>query len=981
MKNLYSKSAKVLALVTFMCFTGLQVNAQENLNTYWRGTVSTDATDVQNWDPQTWIEGRHVNVGHVGTYADPANPNFPVITGNENITILNLAIGEPFHFIEEDEDGEPTGVEDGPHDGGKLTLSLDDGFVFYQDGGGHTEAGGTLIISSGEFNHRRNYMLNKSNEATLIVNGTGRAFFRDHLGMGNETTIGGKVYIQDDGEVEVRDANKLIRFTPPHSLMTITDNGRLILAGNSLGYGSQVDAGSITGGDDFFIHYYYEPVANKTYFVAKPESTVLAYFTDRLPERAESLVAGEAGPEIAVEMSDFVATATNFEWKYGTTSGGPYDNVLGSSSESSVVTPVFSGSGTFYLVCEVTTPSGTIVSNELLFIVGSDKLSFSPDLTQYIRGSQTGIPITVSSSAGEITSGEWKWSQTPGMGHQSFDPAQTSVEFAPDFESVGEYFILFEGVVDGVTEVSQEIRIVKQAWNAGALNITWTGAIDEDYHKMANWSPLAYPHRNNVIVPVDVPHWPVFSHGVDTIFGGSAIHYREPVMDGETVVEEAIWAKLIVRGSETDSLKWRGNTWGLRGELLIESGVFVKDQDLLRMDANSSRLTVTGNGVAIFNQWGSFDNNTLNMGESDNPTRGGQVTVSGNGKIYFHPAQIHRLTTNPDAEYSRFHLSDNAQMMFQGEYLTGVANYIAYNRIIIPEEHEFINLYDQITDYTYLMARNLNDFAIEQTGMFIMPILTDSEVLTLVNTDGLSEFTWKHSHSPFGPWEPFAPAVAGDAVTVQFENIGEYYVVAEAGDGTLSSNTLMFRIIDFAVEIDEDGGAYTLSVELPEGMTGLGWQYKLVESSEYEVFGQAGTEVTYLVDPFDFMVSDGVFHVTYLGVMTDDAGQDVQLLAVPVTVTIADGDLVSVVLGQHSTSLGKVKSLNLGVYPNPNNGTFTLNAGADSYLVEVIDMNGVVVVSRKVSGDGQSITINQKGIFMVKVTSANGVGVSRVIVK
>ncbi|WP_165921865.1 T9SS type A sorting domain-containing protein [Natronoflexus pectinivorans] len=983
MRNLYSLSTKVLALVTACFFIGSMVQAQETIN--WRGSVSTDATDVQNWDPPTGMAGNHIRVGHIGTYNDPENPNHPIVTGEEDFSFVSIGIAGPYHFIEEDEDGIPTGVEDGPYGPGQITFSMADGSVARQEGPNDTHAfpGGVLIVNSGEVNFQRSYHMTGSPEAMVIVEGTGRATFRDFFGIGDrDQNVGGNVIIRNDGVIHVTGAGRMIRVWDQFSRINIHDNAQLIINGDNRGeYASLVANDIITGGENFYINYYYQNELNQTFYVAKPEGTVWTYFTDRLQERAEFLVVGEAGSEVALENSDVVAAATNFEWKYGTDPEGPYTNVLGSSTEANTFVPTFDESGTFYLVCEVTTPDGQVTSNALTFVVGSANLSLTPDGVQYVRGEQIGAEITVTADQGTIESGEWKWSQTPGVGYQSFDPVISGTSISPSFETPGAYFIRFEGVVDGSPDISSEIRIVQQVWDAGPLNLTWVGGVDDDYHKATNWNPMAQPHRNNIIIPVDVPHYPVFSHGVDTIMGGSTIHHTAAVMDGETVVEPAKSAMLIIRGGETDSLKWRGNVDNFRGILQVESGVFVKDQDLLRMHSNSATVNVTGTGVAIFNQWGSNNHPNLMMGNSNAPTVGGQVHVSGNGKIYFHPAPIFRFAVDAEAEFSFFTVSENGQFIFQGNHTSGTTGYITNRRIRVPEEHDFINVYDHVTDYTYVMARDLNAFGIEQTGMFIMPILTDSEVLTLVNTDGLSEFTWKHSHSPFGPWESFTPEVAGDAVTVQFENIGEYYVVAEAGDGTLSSNTLMFRIIDFAVEIDEDGGVYTLSVELPEGMTALGWQYKSAEEANFEEFELAGTELTYLVDPFDFMVSDGVFHVTYLGVMTDDAGQDVQLLAVPVTVTIADGDLVSVVLGQHSTSLGKVKSLNVGVYPNPNNGTFTLNAGADSYLVEVIDMNGVIVDSRKVSGDGQSITINQKGIFMVKVTSATGVGVSRVIVK
>ncbi len=992
MKNLYSKSVKVMTLITCMLFTIAMVKAQEAITITWKGTVSEDATDVQNWDPPTGMAGNAIVVSHVGNYDDPENPIHPVVTGEEDLVVKSLTIAGPFHEIIEERDDEGNLIsttEVGPYDGGAMVVSMDDDIEFNVENPDNspTGLGGTLVVTSGTFNHRRNFMLDGSVEdAVLIFEGTAQGLFRDHLGMGDKDgNKGGKVYIRDNAMVNVTGHNKVIRFAEGKSLLTITDNGQLVINGDSREHAdlkNSVANGHLTGGDDFFIHYYFDNEINKTYYVAKPETTVQAYFTDRLAERPEFLMSEEDGPEVAVENSKAVAVATNFVWKYGSNPEGPYETVMSSSDETSVLIPNFPEIGNFYLVCEVTTSGETIVSNPLNFIVSSPNLVLTPSGTQFIRGEQVGAPITVTAKEGTISGGEWKWSQTPGLGYQSFDPQITAFEYTPDFEEAGDYYIRFEADMEGTLDISSEIRIVKQAWDAGSLNLTWTGAIDEDYHKATNWNPMALPHRNNIIIPVDSPNWPVFSQGVDTIMGGSSIPFKAAKMDedGETVLEPAIHAKLIIRGGEEDTLKWRGNVDNFQGELVVESGVFVKDADLLRLHTNSATITVTGTGTAIFNQWGSNPHPSLMMGNATEPTVGGQVHVSGEGKVIFHPAQVFRISTNPEAEFSFFTLSDKGQFIFEGDHTSGAATYIANNRIRLPENYVHVNLYDQLTDYTYVMARNLDDFAIDLSTTQFVAVGTPSSDLNLINTEGLNDFSWLVSQGPFGPWEAFDPAIEGTSANVQFDNIGSYYVAAKAGDGTFTANSLLFRVIEFAVEVDEDGGVYTLSVELPEDMTALGWQIKTMEEDQYEEFEMAGEELSYEVDAFDFFDGDGVYNISFLGVMEDDTGTDVELLATPVTVTIAGGEVVSVEEGIIETGLENA-TLVVGVYPNPSNGTFYVNAAADSFIVEVIDMSGAVVVSQKVTGSGQPITINAKGVFIVKVVSSEGVGLSRIIVK
>ena len=185
-------------------------------------------------------------------------------------------------------------------------------------------------------------------------------------------------------------------------------------------------------------------------------------------------------------------------------------------------------------------------------------------------------------------------------------------------------------------------------------------------------------------------------------------------------------------------------------------------------------------------------------------------------------------------------------------------------------------------------------------------------------------------------------------------------------------------VFDFEVAVAEDGGVYSLSVVLPDGATANGWMVRDPESADFDYFTNAD-DLSFEVQDWMFEAGDGEYLLTFEAILKDDEDQDVYVLATPAVVTIVDGKVASVDTGV-GTSIGDVKVLPLGVSPNPSKGTFTLTVDADSYVVEVIDFTGAVVQRQQFSGRSNTVTINNKGVFILRVVSADGVGVQRVVI-
>ena len=86
------------------------------------------------------------------------------------------------------------------------------------------------------------------------------------------------------------------------------------------------------------------------------------------------------------------------------------------------------------------------------------------------------------------------------------------------------------------------------------------------------------------------------------------------------------------------------------------------------------------------------------------------------------------------------------------------------------------------------------------------------------------------------------------------------------------------------------------------------------------------------------------------------------------------------------TSVGiseATNNLGLSIYPNPNKGVFTLNIKAENVVVEIMNTQGQVVLTKNNVNTNEQIDLsnNAKGIYFVTVTSNETVTTQKVIVQ
>ncbi|MCX7743365.1 MAG: T9SS type A sorting domain-containing protein [Flavobacteriales bacterium] len=104
------------------------------------------------------------------------------------------------------------------------------------------------------------------------------------------------------------------------------------------------------------------------------------------PASPQSILIGVNGTTLTVSETP---AGTSREWKYSTTSGGPYNSFVPAQT-GTTYTPNFSSAGTYYVVCQSVINGITVTSNEVVISVNNLTLS---------TGTISGSPFEFSASA------------------------------------------------------------------------------------------------------------------------------------------------------------------------------------------------------------------------------------------------------------------------------------------------------------------------------------------------------------------------------------------------------------------------------------------------------------------------------------------------------------------------------------------------------------------------------------------------------
>jgi plastocyanin len=197
------------------------------------------------------------------------------------------------------------------------------------------------------------------------------------------------------------------------------------------------------------------------------------------PTALQTLAANTNGTTLTVSET---VTASSREWKFATTSGGPYSS-FAPTETGTTYTPNFAVAGTYYLVCQSNYPGGLqVVSNEVQIDVVAN--SVSPSSAQSILVGANGNMLTVTESPAG-TAREWKFATTSGGPYSSFAPTETGTTYTPNFAAAGTYYVICESTISALQAISNEVVI-----SVGSTTIS-TGTISGSPFEFSPSAPAA----------------------------------------------------------------------------------------------------------------------------------------------------------------------------------------------------------------------------------------------------------------------------------------------------------------------------------------------------------------------------------------------------------------------------------------------------------------------------------------------------------
>lgn len=198
------------------------------------------------------------------------------------------------------------------------------------------------------------------------------------------------------------------------------------------------------------------------------------------PGGTQSIVTGIAGNTLSVTETP---TASSREWKFATTSGGPYQS-FATTETGSTYDPLFLSSGLYYVVCESQISGVNVVSNQVVFSVGT---------LQITTGNVQGSPFLFSPSApaADIS--------VPFTVNQAFNPGNIfSAELSDANGSFSNPTLIGSLVGENSDTIQASIPANTPAGNSYLIRVTGSDLI---VFGSDNGSPLTIDQYNNTISP------------------------------------------------------------------------------------------------------------------------------------------------------------------------------------------------------------------------------------------------------------------------------------------------------------------------------------------------------------------------------------------------------------------------------------------------------------------------------------------------
>ncbi len=766
MRNYFYFQKKPALMLAILIMASSMLVAQTAQIT-WTGAVDSDATNKANWDPQLDL------AGDIELLIDSAKnyTNAPVFSGLDSLDIYTLTMEHT----------------------AKLTIDFDDPDVYLNFTKDRSQLFGDIDIIQGTVKIRRGNARDSTGRINVYSNGTieARKYWMmadgdDHPDKGGYLNLYGSakfIYTAREANYFGRfsaDTTSSIIWLDTLATMEIVTNYEDFLLDKIALNQIQVAEG-------------YEPIVEfdgiSTHVWCRHLNELIV-----VPGDDQFGITDVPTSKVGAVQNNAWSDAPSLEWKYATQQGGPYTSFSPALTTDSVEIS-FSDPGKFYVVLT----DGTNFSNEVVYVIGSDKVVPAPDGVQYLRTETDGAMITASVDA-IITSQEWKWSTTPGEGYTSFDPAATGLEFTPSFADNGTYYVACVGSDGTNSYPSKDVMIIV---DDNARDIYWKGSVSNDGMDPANWEPIANIAGNTLLVE----HEDTYG---DSLVISTTGHLRINQFD----LLDSTATMTVDMG--VDTLSVVKNSY-FKGHLFVNSGR-MRYRDL-RHRMPSAVITVQGTG--IFSHTSQFI-----LGQSDQSLPGGLINIKDDGIFVTEDTWPLEARWSNDTTSSIVTITDNGRWMLKpGDWTASAAKFMARNQLVTSEDEQLVVTYPVIfeedSSTTEIRAKSLSAFDITPLDNQVVGIGEAVGELSTTNTDDVTSFEWKYATTSGGPYTAFDPAETGATFSGSFNAGGDMYIICEGStaNGTLVSSEVKISVIAVTVapadqqeiEVSEPGTALTVT--------------------------------------------------------------------------------------------------------------------------------------------------------------------------
>ena len=603
------------------------------------------------------------------------------------------------------------------------------------------------------------------------------------------------------------------------------------------------------------------------------------------PIAVQNLFENQNGTQLTATETN--GTATSRQWKYSTTSGGPYTNSIAGATGLNY-TPQFATAGTYYVVCESNFSGYPATSNEVKVVVTPLTVAIAPTTTQNLFENQAGTALTATENT-VADSRQWKYATTTGGPYSTNIAGATAINYTPQFATAGTYYVVCESTLYGVTKTSNQVRVNVAAFaisiaptavqnlvedQAGTdLTVTENAVADSRQWKYATIT--GGPYSTNVTGATGTNYTPQFatvgsyyvvcestylgvtktSNEVQINVVPFAISIAPTAV--QNIVENQPGTDLSVTENTTaDTRLWKyattaggpysntisGATGTNYTPLFATAGTYY-----VVCESTFAGTTLTSNEVqinvtaAVSNLVSISPTSTQNLIENEVGTtinasetpaaavsREWQYSVtSGSGYVSFATAQTG--------------LSYTPQFATAGTYYVVCVSDFGGGDIATSNEVQI-----NVVEFTNSIAPSANQNLIEnQAG-------TD---LTVTESPTAGSREWKFSATSGSGYASFATAETGTTYTPQFATAGTYYVVCESTISgiTVTSNEVIINVVEFTNSIAPSADQDLIENEVGTDLTvtetpaadSREWLFSMTSGSGYAPFTTAETGTTY----------------------------------------------------------------------------------------------------------------------------------------